>query len=187
MNKGFSLVEILVVIAVVGIVLALGLQSLTATIRSSTKTTIYNQVKQSGDLAMETMVRSVRNAIDVCTATTAAGPGQTHSIFIYGNRVGSCSPLPGGELVRYFCIEAADDTNPDPTLRNGFIRKIDATSGTADVVSQVRVDVCNFAHSDTTPRRVTFDLTLGERVDLPQTSEFHVSIPFHSEVTLRNF
>lgn len=188
MNKGFSLIELLVVITIVGVVLSLGLASLAATIRSSTKTTIFNQVKQSGDLTMETIVRSVRNAIDVCATTSPSGPGQIHNIVLYGSRVGGCSPLPAGELVRYFCVEAADDTNPNPSLRNGFIKKVDTVSGlTTDVVSQVRLEVCNFARSDTIPRRVTIDFTLRERVDLPQTPDYQVTIPFHSEVTLRNF
>ena len=157
--------------------LGIGLAALAATLRSSSKTTVSNQVKQSGELAMETMVRAVRNAVDVCTKGPPASPPQ---ILIYPNKVPNC-PLATGEIVRYVCnIVAGAD---------GSIDKVDVpTSTTTPITSGVMVDnSCTFAHSNTVPRRVTIDFTLHQSTLLPKTAEYQVSIPFHSEVTLRNF
>lgn len=173
-NRGFTLVELLVGIAIIGVVLGITLASLAASLRSSSKTTVFNQVKQSGDHVMETMVRGVRNAVDVCTAG-----GASPQILIYPYKISDCS-LASGEIARYTCVIVGG--------ADGRVEKFDLpTSTTTPLTTKVQVSSCTFAHSNTVPRRVTIDFTFSQSTSLPQSPEFQVSIPFHSEVTLRNF
>lgn len=186
-QRGFSLIELLVVIAVIGIVLSLSLASLAATIRSTTKTTTFNQVKQSGELAMETISRSVRNAIDVCASDTT-GNAIPDTLFLYDGRV-SCSPLPGGWTQALQCIEG-NPAGVTLEARNGEITKSDALGTPTSITSRVRITQtsCRFAASDTVPKRITLEFTMVQSADLPPDApDYQVTIPFHSEVTLRNF
>lgn len=60
-KKGFTLIEILVVIGVLAIVVIVGSTSFFNLLKSSTKTRTANLVKQNGDYALAIMERMIRN------------------------------------------------------------------------------------------------------------------------------
>jgi prepilin-type N-terminal cleavage/methylation domain-containing protein len=68
LSKGFTLVEMLFVILVLGIVINLGSNLLFTILRGATKVELEKEVKQNGDYAMNVMERMVRNArrVDSC-------------------------------------------------------------------------------------------------------------------------
>ena len=61
-NKGFSLVEVLLTIALVGVIMGTGTTLFLSIIRSSTKARVLTEVKQNGNYAMNLMDRQIRNA-----------------------------------------------------------------------------------------------------------------------------
>lgn len=70
MNKGFTLAEILVVIAVLAILGGLILVIFINTLRGSNKSQILLSIKQNGQSVLETMDKTVRNADEVvCTSS----------------------------------------------------------------------------------------------------------------------
>lgn len=174
-ERGFSLIELLVVLAVVGVVFGVALTTLASIIRSSTKSSIFSQVKQNGDVAMEQMVRSIRNAVDVCVE---AG----NTIKIYTSKV-TCPAT--NETISFVCTVSSGNVNGS-IKRNGTPI---TNESLADPKRGVRVSACDFQVSDPqiVPRRVTIGFILAQGVGLPDSPEYKVSIPFQSEVTLRNF
>jgi len=62
---GFSLIELLVFVSLIGIIGAITTQVLIISIRSQGKSEIGKEVKQSGDYAMSVMDTMIRNASDI--------------------------------------------------------------------------------------------------------------------------
>lgn len=72
-QKGFTLLEILVVIGVIGIMGTLITQVFITTTRTNTKAELLKDVKQNGDLAMEIMERMIRNSFGVVSVCSDTG------------------------------------------------------------------------------------------------------------------
>lgn len=64
MKKGFTLVELLVIVALVGIIGAATTQVFIIGFKSQGKGEIVKEVKQNGDYAISVIERMVRNAVD---------------------------------------------------------------------------------------------------------------------------
>ncbi|TSC53513.1 MAG: Uncharacterized protein LiPW16_370 [Microgenomates group bacterium LiPW_16] len=64
-QQGFSLVELLVAIGILGIVGSIATVILFTTLQSASKSDILREVKQNGDYAISVMERMVRNATTV--------------------------------------------------------------------------------------------------------------------------
>jgi len=71
-SSGFSLIEILVSMALVGIIVAAANQILFSFLKSEQKSRAILEVKQSGDNALSIMVNEIRNAEEI-TACPAGG------------------------------------------------------------------------------------------------------------------
>lgn len=68
-KKGFTLIEILVVIGVFAVIAVIGSTSFFSMLKGATKTKITNLVKQNGDYTlgvMEKMIRNAREIVSVC-------------------------------------------------------------------------------------------------------------------------
>src|SRR3989338_7593499 len=65
MKKGFTLVEMLVVIAILSVVGILILTIFTRTLKGTNKSQIISSIKQNGQSVLETMTSSVRGADNV--------------------------------------------------------------------------------------------------------------------------
>ena len=177
-EKGFTFIELLVVLSVIGTVLGIGITILSSTLRSSTKATLSNTVKQAGDFATERMVRSIRNAIDVCLSG--------NQIDIYGSKVVTCPP--SFQPIERLRCEVGVGNN------NGGLYRTDIAGGGAEtrLTSNVKVNACNFSWSCSggtcsVPKRVTLDFTLKQDALILDSADTKVEIPFKTEVTLRNF
>lgn len=183
MTAGFTLIELILVLSLIGIVLGVGVSTLTSILRSSAKTTIFNQVKQNGDFAIEIMTRSIQSAVDVCTSTSP------DDIVIYTTRVNCALPPSSAKRTRFRCTEGT--TGPPPT--DGKLERIeeDGTGGyiPGDLISSVKIkeSSCVFTHSNTSPKRVTIKFTLMQEVSLGSSPDTSAEIPFQTEVTQRNF
>jgi|SRR5581483_2645740 len=175
-SLGYTLVELLVVMAMMGIAMTIGVSILASTLRSATKTTAFNTVKQNGDVAMELVVRSVQNAVDVCL--------EGATLKIYGSNVGAC-PSTITPATEFQCQAGVNNNGT-------FQKRVNDTgsgggTGWVSLVTDVKIKSCAFAVSSTTPKRVTIDFTLTQANASDTASDTSVEIPFHSEVTLRNF
>lgn len=81
MNRGFTLVEILVVIAVIAIIGTIMVAIFANTLRGSNKAQVLSVIKQNGQAVLENMDKTVRGADDViCPARTT--PTSTNLVVI---------------------------------------------------------------------------------------------------------
>lgn len=73
LNDGFSLIEMLVTVFVFALVAIVATQSLTNSLRSSTKTKATQDVRENLDFSLSTIERLLRNAKSLdCTSSTAS-------------------------------------------------------------------------------------------------------------------
>lgn len=72
-QSGFTLLEMVVSLAIVALVSTVLSQVFIATLRTNTKTELLKDVKQTGEIALETMVRQIQNAKSVTTTCDYAG------------------------------------------------------------------------------------------------------------------
>lgn len=103
--KGFTLIEILVVIALLSVFGTLILTIFTRTLKGSNKAQIIGVIKQNGQAVLENMDKTIRNADDVVCVSNLDPPGPT--IVINKN----------GVYTRYRFIKA------NPYEANGYIQQ----------------------------------------------------------------
>jgi len=65
LNKGFTLIEVLVAVSLLGIVTATTTSLLLSSLRASQKSQALVEIKQSGDYAIKTISRMIRNAREI--------------------------------------------------------------------------------------------------------------------------
>lgn len=88
-TSGFTLIEILVVVALMGIMIAIGSNIFVGVIKSSTKSAILSQVRADGSRALENMSRTIQNAAEVVNpdqATPNDASCNTRDFIIVKNR-----------------------------------------------------------------------------------------------------
>ena len=69
MNKGFTLIEILVVLTIFGIIALIGGQILTATIKGKSKAEATAKVKSEGNYVISVMEREIHSAQNIINCT----------------------------------------------------------------------------------------------------------------------
>ncbi len=69
-SAGFTLLEMIVSLAIIALVSVVLSQVFIATIRTNTKTELQKDMKQNGELALETIVRMVQSAQNATCTTT---------------------------------------------------------------------------------------------------------------------
>lgn len=119
MKKGFTLAEILVVIAVVSVVGVIITTIFTRNLRGSNKARIISQIKQNGQAVLENIDKTVRNADNlVCISSSA------------DNTVYTMIVEKKGLYIRYRIAPPQNSTVPDICLINGCIVQDNPTKET---------------------------------------------------------
>lgn len=172
-QKGFTLVELLVAIGILGVVGGIATIILFTTLRSASKSDIMREVKQNGDYAISVMERMVRNAQGVETVDNS-----------------SCSTT--GNCGAGTCMKIK---NPDGRTTNflkenvGDVFKIASNSGTYLTSNKVTVvGDLNFTCTRTPgkPDVVSINFTLSQP-GTPTRPEERASINFQTTVSLRTY
>lgn len=132
--KGFTLLEILVVIAIVAIVGTILVLIFTNTLRGSNKSQVLSVIKQNGQAVLENMDKAIRSSNNVvCPAIIPPGTSASSSNLVVEN---------GGIYTRYRFI------NPSSTA-NGLLQQdsptktIDLATGNLETESVFVNRVCN--------------------------------------------
>lgn len=106
MKKGFTLIEILVVVGILGLIAVIGTNMFFSILRGSTKTRVLAEVKQNGNYALSVMGRMIRNSKGItssCTSNmqtiTIKNPDREETTFdLSETRIASKSALGTGYL-----------------------------------------------------------------------------------------
>lgn len=121
MKKGFTLVEMLVVIAVLSIVGVMITTIFVRNLRGSNKSQIISSIKQNGQAVLETMDKTIKNADNlVCIISNT------------DNTVYTMVVEKGGLYTRYRLTPPQDQTVPAACLTNGCIAQDNPTRQTIE-------------------------------------------------------
>ena len=125
MNRGFTLVELLVVIAMVAVIGVVMLAIFTNTLRGSHKAQVLSAIKQNGQAVLEAMDRDIRNADNVVCATS------TNLVIISG-----------GDYTRYRFITPTGTAN-GLIQQDNPTKQIDPGTGEEETEAAFSNRVCN--------------------------------------------
>ncbi len=178
-SRGFTLVEILVVVGILGIIAVVASNVFFTTLRSSGKTKVLTKVKQNGDYALSVMERLIKDSQEVITNTD-------NKICEQGMNYLKFKRTDGG-MVEFACLEEG--------TANGRI----ASNSARLTSSEVKVDTCVFdcscpaAFPNCTsqgtkfyPKTVTIKFTLSQ-VGATVRPEEQATINFQTTVSTRNY
>lgn len=171
-QEGFSFIELLVVVVLIGIVGIILAQILILNVRSQNKSEILKEVKQSGDFALSTMEVMVRNAIDI-PDTSCNTNAQSFSII---NQDGFTTTFDCDEI--RIASTSSDVTPPDQPV------SLALTSTKVSVASCTFRVVC--PTPALSPKYVFLNFTLQQaRGDASVVDRAQES--FQSTISLRNY
>lgn len=179
MKKGFSLIEILVVFAILGTVAGIGLSVLSASLKSSAKTAATNKVKQNGDSVIETMTRTIRSAPYVSASGTALSVC-TDSSCTSTTTTFRCVPYVANSATNGVIQKQDSPTAPTIAL---------TADGGSTPTKGVNVTSCDFhiaSNPNAKPQIVYIGFTLTNGAGLTSQEDV-VTIPFQTQVSLRTY
>ena len=162
-RSGFTLIEIIVVVGILGIIMIMGSNLFFSILRGSTKTKILQLVKQNGDYAISVMERMIRNARSV--------NGGGNSITITN---------PDGRTTAFSCSDL--DGNGTNEISSNSARLIS---------NEVKVENCSVfsitpGEVGVRPAVVTINFTLSQAAVTTRPEE-QASVSFQTTVGLRNY
>ena len=166
-KKGFTLVELLIVVSVVLITVGVAGDLIVSIVRSYNKTKAYNEIEQNGNYALAKMTYDIRNAksITTCSSSTLTMTDQSGNTITYNV---TSSSLP-------YRI-----TRSQSNISSGVILAMtneDSTEG-VNVTSAT-----TFTCQTTAPAWVRINLTLAQaKTGLAATSSYSASNNFDTTV-----
>ena len=174
MKRGFTLIELIVYVAVLGIVLASVLTFLLWAVKSQTKTDAMRQVVLAGQRALEVMAREIASSQSVYTPTSVFGssPGQV--------ALQTGAYLPTGETYSYLDFYKCEDK---------LCMKKESQSPLAITSDKVSVASLTFLRFVTGQNRSSLQITitLAAKTSSPPRPEYQASITLTDTVTLRSY
>ncbi len=165
LQKGYTLVELLVVITILSVIGVIVVTVITISLRGSQKSDKLEIVRQGGDTAMSQMVRSIRYAKSLDSPASCVPATNVSSITI--------TSLQDNGQTTYSCASNAIASNSAPLVDTNAVN-VNACSFTC---SQQRV-------SDPPTIQIQFSLSAKNESSFTETKAV---IPFQTSVTLRNY
>lgn len=163
-DKGFGLLEIIIAIAILGVIVVIGSNSFFSILRGSTKTKNLQLVKQNGDYAILVMERMIRNARTIIRPDLG---GNTNYLIILN---------PDGGQTNFTC-EDGKITSNSASLISSETKIISSCDDFFTIIP-------GKPGLKPTTIEIKFTLGLTEEKFLPQEK---VEIPFKTAITLRNY
>lgn len=145
-ERGFTLVEILVVMAIVAIVGIIMVVIFTNTLRGSNKSQILSVIKQNGQAVLENMNNNIRNADNSICSTS---PSNTLVVVKNGTYIRYRISLPGNDKVPPACFKNGCIVWDNPT------KQIDLQTNQLETDSAFISSVCG--SNDPIPRAGSAD------------------------------
>lgn len=166
-SRGFTLIEMLVVIGVIIVISGVVMAILTSVLRSSTKTTIISIAQQNGNYALGQMARTIRNAQGLFTNCPPAITPIPVSTF-------SLTTAQGNDIT-YACTGTSIASDGASLLNTTAVRTV----------------TCSFLCSrltsiDLPTVTIDFSLTTAQQGKVAETTISQNAIPFHTTIEMRN-
>ncbi len=153
-NSGFTLIEVLMVVLILGVVVVAGGSLFFAIMKGASKSEVIKEVKQNGDYALSVIERMVRNAQELdCTTVTnqitiinpdkgtttfsCAAEDQVFKIASNSGRLTGKNVTLGEGVCPASLLFTCDQTKSPPTVTIGFTLSQAGTGGRQEEKAQV--------------------------------------------------
>lgn len=171
-DQGFTLIEILVVTAIILIIIAAVSSLFFSSLKGATKTTVINEAKQNGDYALSVMERMIRNARSIQNIITYCD-GTNKTSLVINN--------PDGGATTFSC----------PSGSETQIASISGSITNYLTSDKVTVSSCYFSCNLGTaqPAVVKISFSISQRSPSPGVTlkpEELISINYSTSVVVRN-
>ncbi len=177
-QRGFTLIEILAVLAIFGVVGAIATSILVVSLRTSSKATILTSVRQNGEFALNQISQAIRDARSIenpfpCTVVSPTPPIVSSSI--------SFVAADGSNIV-FSCNNSTD--NPPSTIASNGASLLDNSVKMVD-------DSCSFTCyqqniNDYPLINISFSLIQNNSSSLTEKTASASAIPFTTNILMRN-
>lgn len=173
--NGFSLLELIVSIAIIGLLSIVIVQTFITTSRSNTKTEVLKEVKQNGDFVIGSMERMIRSARAITSACPTSGFSQKFITFTANE----------GQDVAYGC----DDTSGYPLIASASaLGTMNLVSSNAQLVGNSCSDAdisftCTSYDYQSPTVEIQFSLS---QTGVPQSNFEKATVSFQTSVNVRN-
>ena len=190
--KGFTLIEFLVVLGILALTVSSTLLFLTSVLRGSNKANVIAEVKQNGQVVLESLERQIRNGVDA----EQVGQVENNTIKIIRQ---DQSPL----YIK--CISNASlngyigsvTSSSDPTGDGQYISmtfKDDLVSGVdidcpdnTDIATGCAVSVIPSSSGGISPPVVSICFYANQAVQAPSRQDFQTKVKFQTTISLRRY
>lgn len=168
LKRGFSILEVIVMTALLGLVGVIASRIFFTTLRSSTRSRISENLKQKGDFALNLVEKMVRGASLIEDLDTVCD-GENRDNLSIVSRDGFTTTFECSEVNAQIASQSAQ-----PTILLDNVTGIDCS----------RFINCDFGSGGSLGVTIDFTLTEGEPEALPHEKS---EINFKTQVTLRNY
>ena len=168
-QKGFTIIEIIVVIGILGIIAAVGTNMFFTVISGSTKSKNLTTVKQNGEYALSVMERMIRNSSDVITNTDGqiCESGMTKIKIINSDK----------EETEFAFIDIDGNSYIASNSSRMTSDQVKVTSGVFNCSST----------GDFNPKTIVIDFTLDQNISPTPRIEEEATMDFRMTVGIRNY
>jgi prepilin-type N-terminal cleavage/methylation domain-containing protein len=167
-KKGFTLLELLVVIGIISIIGVIAADIFSNVTRSYNKAEIINRVQRSGNTVLAQMTEEIRNAGRV----VSPNPGSSGSSLVIED-------LSGNQATFSFVSPDADD--------NGFVSRNGVLISDNDFSNGVNATSLVFTVLNTSPTVVGITISLEQPLGAPGRIDFQAKTDLTTTVSLRTY
>lgn len=178
-SEGFTLIEFLIVLGVLATAVASALLVLTSVLRGTNQANITAEVKQNGQVVLDTLEPQIRNARDAKDLSPLP-PGANDGVSL---------TLGDGTSLNIACFPAGANTN-------GYIGTSTAASYTSvtnqDLTSGVDVTDCNLrvipaSVGAVNSAFVSVSFVMNQGKNAPSRQDFKANVKFETTISLRRY
>ncbi|KKR78297.1 MAG: hypothetical protein UU23_C0001G0061 [Candidatus Curtissbacteria bacterium GW2011_GWA1_40_9] len=201
-RSGFTLVEFLIVIGILALSIGSILLLLTSVIKGTNQTNISAEVKQNGQVALDSIERQIRGAVSVdemaqsLLTSYGSSPSINSGIMVTQNSgnnlyiicVNSYTVPGSPEQNRNGWIGIASGTSP-PAVRGDYqaLTNTDLISG-VNIVCAVNLSKALQVHTTgTSTRGVTLYFAAQQAINAPARADFLAEAQFKTTIALRDY
>lgn len=190
LKRGFTLVELLVVLGLLSVTVGSALLFLTSVLRGSNQSSVISEVKQNGQSVLDSLDRQIRDASDARQMQGSELP--------QGAVNGAVLTLPSARTLYAACFATSPAANGWIGLANlqtgasPSLSDYKSLTNNVNLIDGVDISTCNFSVIPTStgsssPAIVSLSFTINQGISAPSRRDFLSNAQFQTTISLRKY